>query len=76
MNEQTTAETTARPTGETCLCREAARQLVGMLRLPASTRQHLNNSRVEFLRAIRSLIDARIDYLLSTREKGSRITVE
>ncbi len=76
MNQETTAESAARPAGETCLCREAGRRLMGMLQIPDETRQHLNNSRIEFLKAIRSLIDRRIEYLSRTGQKGSRIVVE
>jgi hypothetical protein len=41
-----------------------------------TTRTHFRNSRVEFWRGIRSLIDERIDRLSRHEQKGQRVTVE
>jgi hypothetical protein len=43
---------------------------------PQTTREHFRNSRVEFLKGIRSIIDARIDHLSREHQKGTPITVE
>jgi hypothetical protein len=43
---------------------------------PEATRDHLRNSRIEFLKAIRSLIDDRISYLSRHEAKGTHVTVE
>lgn len=43
---------------------------------PENTRSHFRNSRVEFLKGIRSLIDARIASLSREHEKGTHVTVE
>jgi len=43
---------------------------------PKETREHFRNSRVEFLKGIRSLIDQRIDHLSHHEQKGERVTVE
>ncbi|MBZ5575552.1 MAG: hypothetical protein LAP40_03205 [Acidobacteriia bacterium] len=43
---------------------------------PEGTRDHFRNSRVEFLKGIRSLIDARIAHLSSEHQKGTHVTVE
>lgn len=75
MNQGTVAEPT-RPAAETCLCREAQRFLARMFRLPEPTRQHLRNSRIEFLKALRSLIDERIAELSRSEAKGARVVVE
>ena len=40
------------------------------------TRAHFRNSRVEFLKGIRSLIDDRIDKLSRHEHKGEHVTVE
>lgn len=41
------------------------------------TRNHFRNSRVEFLKGVRSLIDDRIEHLSRQSEpKGQRVTVE
>jgi hypothetical protein len=39
-------------------------------------RQHLVNSRVEFLKAIREVIDDRIDHLTTEADYGTKISVE
>jgi hypothetical protein len=42
-----------------------------------AARQHLRNSRIEFLRAVRSIIDERIDHLSgSEHPQGTKVTVE
>jgi hypothetical protein len=41
-----------------------------------ATNNHFRNSRVEFLKGIRSLIDDRIAHLSHEERKGSHVTVE
>ena len=41
-----------------------------------ATRGHFRNSRVEFLKGVRSLIDDRIAHLSKEEPKGTRVTVE
>jgi hypothetical protein len=43
---------------------------------PESARQHFRESRIEFLRGIRSLIDHRIDRISQKNQTGTRVTVE
>jgi hypothetical protein len=44
---------------------------------PEATRDHFRASRVEFLKGLRSLLDARIAHLSKEQEhKGTRVTVE
>ncbi len=78
MNEPQEAQSTAREhdVHEACPCREivdTVRQYVG---IPAAARQHLTNSRVEFLKAIREMLDARIEHLSSQPQKGTKVAVE
>jgi len=40
------------------------------------TRDHFRNSRVEFLKGLRSLLDDRIAHLSRDQAKGTRVTVE
>ena len=40
------------------------------------TRDHFRNSRIEFLKGIRSLIDDRIAHLSRNETKGTHVTVE
>jgi hypothetical protein len=41
-----------------------------------ATKDHFRNSRVEFLKGIRSLIDYRIEHLSRPERKGTHVTVE
>lgn len=41
-----------------------------------ATRNHFRNSRVEFLKGVRSLLDDRIERLSRHEQKGQRVTVE
>jgi hypothetical protein len=41
-----------------------------------ATRDHFRNSRIEFLKGIRSLIDDRISYLSRKEQRGTRIAIE
>jgi hypothetical protein len=41
-----------------------------------ATRSHFRNSRVEFLKGVRSLLDERIAHLSKEQAKGTRVTVE
>lgn len=73
---QATANDGGRPAAGSCLCCEVQRLVEQMFRLPEPTRQHLRNSRIEFLKAIRSLIDERIAQLARVESKGAKVTVE
>ena len=54
----------AAPAAERCLCRQAMEFWLDMFGVRSEgARQHLRNSRIEFLKAIRSVLDERIDYL-------------
>jgi hypothetical protein len=41
-----------------------------------ATRGHFRNSRVEFLKGVRSLLDDRISRMSAEERKGTRVTVE
>jgi hypothetical protein len=41
-----------------------------------ATQDHFRNSRVEFLKGLRSLLDARIAHLTHEESKGTHVTVE
>ena len=41
-----------------------------------TTRSHFRNSRVEFWKGIRSLLDERIERMSRHEQKGQRVTVE
>jgi hypothetical protein len=43
---------------------------------PEDTREHFRNARVEVLKGMRSILDARIERLSQHEQKGAKITVE
>lgn len=63
--------------GEHCLCCEVMDRMRSLF-LPRSSnaRMHLRNSRIELLKAVRSLIDDRIAYLSTTGQQGTKVSVE
>jgi len=76
-NEQATPNpANERTTSERCVCREVIDHFEKLFEVPPSVREHLNNSRVEFLKAIRAVIDQRIEHLSSKTQHGSHIAVE
>lgn len=78
MNEQHASQQA--PAGgavhEHCLCCEIMSHLRDCLGVSPAVQEHLRNSRVEFLKAIRSLLDARIEHLSKTQQEGTTINVE
>jgi hypothetical protein len=79
MNEQENAAPAAgQPVYERCLCREAMEWWLDTFGIHSdAARQHLRNSRIEFLRAVRSIIDERIDHLSASEPpQGTKVTVE
>ena len=61
---------------EACPCREVVNTVREVLGISPAVRQHLTNSRVEFLKAIREIIDARIEHLSGEGQKGTKVAVE
>jgi hypothetical protein len=78
MNEQQEAQSTAREHAahEPCPCREIVDTVREYLGVSPAVRQHLANSRVEFLKALREMLDARIEHLSSQPQKGTKVAVE
>jgi hypothetical protein len=78
MNEPHEAQTTAREHAahEPCPCREIVDTVREYLGISPAARQHLANSRVEFLKALREMLDARIDHLSSQPPRGTKVAVE
>ena len=56
--------------------RKGLETICGALTPPEEARKHFRESRIEFLRGIRELIDHRIDHLSRRGNQGTRITVE
>ena len=78
MNEQ---QTNPSATGkgvphERCLCYEVLDLFRARLGVSPRVKQHLANSRIEFLKAIREVIDERIENLAKPAQQGTKIRVE
>jgi hypothetical protein len=43
---------------------------------PQNTREHFHNARIEMLKGMRSMLDARIEHLSKHDRKGTKVTVE
>lgn len=61
---------------EPCPCREVVNSVRDLLGVSPAVRQHLTNSRIELLKAIRTVIDERIEHLSSRDQKGTKLVVE
>ena len=76
MEEKTT--TAEGPHAGCFFCNVAAPQLEAMFEhiWPEGTQEHFRNARIEVLKGIRSMLDARIDRLSKRAQKGTKIVVE
>ena len=75
MEEKTTTTEAPRGHGPGCfVCTTAIPVLERMW--SEATRDHFRNSRIEFLKGIRSLIDDRINHLSKHEAKGTHVVVE
>lgn len=75
MEEQKIA---AQPQHGCFFCTVAGPQIEALLEhcWPESTQAHFRTARLEVLKGIRSLLDARIDRLSQHGQKGTRVSVE
>ncbi|HET7151644.1 MAG TPA: hypothetical protein VFI60_09550 [Candidatus Acidoferrum sp.] len=74
---EATPQNAGQPAGhERCLCREVLEQVREHLNLTPEIREHFTNSRIEFLKGIRAVIDSRIEHLSSKSPRGTKIAVE
>lgn len=63
-------------TPERCLCREIVDHFREAFDVPPKVREHFTNSRIEFLKGIRAVIDSRIEHLSNAGPRGTKIAVE
>jgi len=61
---------------ERCLCREVVDAVRDSLGISPAVRQHLANSRIEFLKALRQVIDDRIQHVAAREQKGTKVAIE
>lgn len=59
-----------------CPCREIAETVREFLGVSPAAVQHLTNSRVEFLKALREILDARIERMSKQEVRGTKLAVE
>jgi hypothetical protein len=78
MSEQEGTQQNATQTRiqERCLCREIVNQFREAFGVSPKVREHFTNSRIEFLKGIRAVIDSRIEHLSNTGQRGTKIAVE
>ena len=77
MSEQETAPSATQPVvQERCLCREVIDSFREQFHVPDEVQEHFKNSRIEFLKGIRAIIDSRIEKLSSASQRGAKIAVE
>ena len=78
MNDPQTNQqnSTQRVADERCLCRETLDRIQECFGVSSTVRQHLTNSRLEFLKAIRAVIDERIEHISSVEQRGTKVAVE
>jgi hypothetical protein len=77
MSEQQASQNeTSHAHSERCVCNEVFDHFRDFFGVPPAAKQHLVNSRIEFLKAIREVIDARIERVSKTARQGTRIAVE
>lgn len=74
--QQTTQPQATQPLQERCLCREVVDQVREAFGVSPTVREHFTNSRIEFLKGIRAIIDSRIEHLSKAEQRGSKIAVE
>ena len=69
---------TAPPQAGCFFCTVAGPQISALLNhcWPTETQEHFQKARVEVLRGIRSLLDARIEHLSQETAKGTKVSVE
>jgi hypothetical protein len=61
---------------ERCVCREVMDHFREAFGIPPEVRDHFTNSRIEFLKGLRAIIDSRIEHLSKPTTQGTKIAVE
>lgn len=76
MNEQQTSGQARAERGHQCVCEEVFGHVQDLFGISPTVRQHLKNSRIEFLKAIRTVLDERIEQMSKAENRGTRVAVE
>lgn len=78
MSDQKTEQATSSKGAarEHCLCYEILDLIRTRMGVSPQVGRHLANSRIEFLKAVRQVIDERIEHLSKAGQQGTKITVD
>ena len=78
MNEAQPKQETAneRAAFAPCPCGEVLESIRKLMGISPAVGQHLKNSRLEFLKAIRQVLDDRIAHLSAPAQQGTKVPVE
>jgi len=76
MNGQQTSEQATGERGHQCVCEEVFGHVQDLFGISPDVRQHLKNSRIEFLKAVRTVLDERIERMSKAENRGTRVSVE
>lgn len=74
-----TTHTEKQTCGGACVCQGLGPALTEFLRRigpPTDARRHFDSARVEFLKGLRAILDARIQQVSGAKSKGEKINVE
>lgn len=74
--QQGTQQSTSEHAHDRCVCNEVIGHIQEVLGVSPEVRQHIANSRIEILKAIRTAIDQKIDRLSKPAQRGAKIAVE
>jgi hypothetical protein len=75
-NQQAEHESNQHSASGRCVCNEVFDHFKDAFGVPPAAKEHLANSRVEFLKAVREVIDARIEKVSKATRQGTKIAVE
>jgi len=70
---------TKSPAGAPCVCQGAGpalTELLARLGPPAEARRHFESARLEFLKGLRAVLDARIERVSKPKARGQAISIE
>ena len=74
--EESQSTTSEQVVYERCPCQEIVDTVRKCLGISPAVQKHLANARVEFLKAVREILNERIERLSNQGQKGTKVAVE
>lgn len=74
--QSTAGQAGAGSSRDRCVCNEVFDRVQEVFGVSPAVRQHLANSRLELLKAVRTILDEKIERLSQRAERGATIPVE